>query len=260
MEQRTAVLRVHDSGAGRRAIVIAPDPPNTIEHYAEVISLLEPSYRVLCFDLPGFGFSYPRRGFRFTVEHVSGVVSELLDRARVRRATLAMSCMGAFVSLDLAARRPDLVDRLVLSQVASADQMRQWVARISLRGTLTTPLLGQLLNHAVRRRMARGWYGVSVPARQDRAMYVEPAVQALRLGANFCLASAFQAFLREPVTYPKVGQDAILLWGVDDPTHRRTDPASALEHVPGATVVSCGECGHFPHLKDPTVLPRWVEA
>ena len=38
-------------------VVVAPDPPNTIEQMRELIGLLEPHFRVLAFDTLGFGYS-----------------------------------------------------------------------------------------------------------------------------------------------------------------------------------------------------------
>ncbi len=51
----------------------------------------------------------------------------LLERLAVRHATLKMSCLGALVGLRLARLRPDLVERLVLAQVSTQEQMRTWL-------------------------------------------------------------------------------------------------------------------------------------
>jgi pimeloyl-ACP methyl ester carboxylesterase len=59
-------------------VVLACDPPNVIEHYDDVFRLLAPSYRVLCLELPGFGFSRPVPGFRFTIDEYGATVEEVL--------------------------------------------------------------------------------------------------------------------------------------------------------------------------------------
>ena len=49
-------LRVFDSGGSKPAVLITPDGPCVIEHYAALINELSPNYRVVIFDAPGFGF------------------------------------------------------------------------------------------------------------------------------------------------------------------------------------------------------------
>lgn len=56
---QAGLLRVLDTGGPKNPLLIVPDGPCVIEHYADLIDLLSPDFRVVCFDLPGFGFSYP---------------------------------------------------------------------------------------------------------------------------------------------------------------------------------------------------------
>jgi pimeloyl-ACP methyl ester carboxylesterase len=51
-------VRAHDTGSNRPCVVMVPDGPNVIEHCAHLIGLLSPRLRVVCFDMPGFGFSF----------------------------------------------------------------------------------------------------------------------------------------------------------------------------------------------------------
>ncbi len=51
-------IRAYDSQSDKEAILFAPDGPNMIEHYQGLITDLEKYYRVIIFELPGFGFSY----------------------------------------------------------------------------------------------------------------------------------------------------------------------------------------------------------
>src|SRR6185436_1210592 len=102
---------VRDVGDGSEVVVVAPDPPNTIEHYDDFIARLAPYRRVVCFEPAGFGLSYPRRGFSFTLEDHADVIAGLLDRLALRRATLVMSCFAAYVALAVARRRPERVAR-----------------------------------------------------------------------------------------------------------------------------------------------------
>lgn len=50
-------IRLLDTKEGKETIVIIPDGPNIIEHYFPLLEQLKKSFRVVIFDLPGFGFS-----------------------------------------------------------------------------------------------------------------------------------------------------------------------------------------------------------
>jgi hypothetical protein len=59
----TAQVRVRIASHGPRTLVFACDMPNVVESYDVLFHLLQDDFRVVCFEQPGFGFSYPKRGF-----------------------------------------------------------------------------------------------------------------------------------------------------------------------------------------------------
>lgn len=75
---------------------------------------LAPWCRVLAPDLPGFGLSADPP----TIPGIAALADTLagwLDTLDIRRATLVGNSLGANLVFDLAARRPDLVERVVVS-------------------------------------------------------------------------------------------------------------------------------------------------
>src|SRR5215470_20312848 len=60
-------LRVVDTGGGKPALVLTPDGPCVIEHYDGLIKRFSEQFRVICFDMPGVGFSFPRYGYCFGI-------------------------------------------------------------------------------------------------------------------------------------------------------------------------------------------------
>ena len=63
VELSCATLRVRSASGVGHPIVFLIDPPNTVEHYDALIQILAQRGRVLCVELPGFGFSTPGAGF-----------------------------------------------------------------------------------------------------------------------------------------------------------------------------------------------------
>jgi pimeloyl-ACP methyl ester carboxylesterase len=70
--------------------------------------------RSLFVDLPGFGISDRPADFGYTLDEHAAALGTALERARVAGADLVAHSMGGAIAILLAARRPDLVGRLVL--------------------------------------------------------------------------------------------------------------------------------------------------
>lgn len=247
-----ARVRVQITGAGVRTVVFVCDPPNVIEHYCELIDVLRDQFRVVCIELPGFGFSSPKPGFRFTYSQLCAVIGDVLQRLNAGPCVLAFSCVSAYIAIHLAAVRPQLVDRLVLIQAPGWQDAENWVSRIDSGGVLRTPFLGQLMTRIRPRSIAKTWYRAALPDEVRVKSFSATADSALSCGANFCLASVFQQlFGRSPPPLPTVAVPAMVLWGGNDRTHRLSDSRSLLTYMPNGAWQQFETAGHFPELEEP---------
>jgi pimeloyl-ACP methyl ester carboxylesterase len=255
-----ATVRARMTGAGPEPpVVLIPDPPNTIEHYDDLIRRLAPDGAVLCFDAPGFGFSVPAPGFRYTLDEQASLIATLLDALGLRHVTLSVGCLGGFAAMLLARRRPDLVARLVLVQMPSCDEALRWV-RGGYWWLLGTPFVGQLVMAGAKTRVARAWYGACLGPGTNPGAYLAPGLDALRRGGAFSLASAFQMFRPDLLDFSGIRQEALVVWGGADATHPTTDRRSALTHLPHAAWVEWPACGHYPDLEDAEAYARCLRA
>src|ERR1700754_1982924 len=73
-------LRIRDSGGHLPSIIFACDAPNVLEHYDSIFDLLSPSHRLICVEMPGFGFSYPSPTFDFSLRQYVDVTVHLIER------------------------------------------------------------------------------------------------------------------------------------------------------------------------------------
>ncbi len=264
-------IRVSDTGGageGAGTVVLVPDGPNTVEHCARLVELLSSQgVRVVCFDMPGFGFSVPGAAYTHGLDAGARAVLEVLDRLGVERAALAFSCANGFYALRAAQLAPGRVAGLMLSQTPSLADMQGWALR-TVPNALRVPLLGQGLGWGFRGKAASSWYGLALPRGADPAPMRETARRAFHCGACFSLAGVVQGLLREDprAALGHPGTPCTLVWGAQDRSHRRTDPASLLRHMPHARVVRFDDCGHFPDLEQPQrfagllmeSLPDWM--
>lgn len=249
-------VRLFDSGGQRPPLILVPDGPSVIESYARLIPILTDTYRVLCFDLPGFGYSQPALRYHHTLDEGAALIVAVMDAAHLNRATLALSCANGLYALRVAQQFPERVERLILTQTPCPDAMHTWADR-TLPRVLDVPLLGQATFWATRKKAAAAWFR-NAPAKQsDPAPFADPALHVLAHGGCFCMASTLQGLRRIPRQgFGQVNVPTTLVWGDRDRTHRQTDPNSILEVVPQAQVVRFADCGHMPDLEQPERFAR----
>jgi len=259
LETRAGRIRVRDTGGAGPVIVMAPDGPNVIEHHAELIALLAPHARVVCFDLPGFGFSAPRADYAHTLGQGAGAILAVMDALDIREAAFAFSCANGFYAIAAAKLAPSRVRRLWLAQTPGFSAMPAWTAR-NVPKAIQTPVVGQLVNRFARRKLAHVWYGMAMPDKPQRADFRKTAAHALGHGACFCLAGVVQGLSRaDAADLTGVTQPTTLLWGDSDRSHKHTRAESLLELLPHAQIRHLPDCGHFPELEQPKTYAELIQ-
>lgn len=253
-------LRVFDTGTRKPCVVLTPDGPNVIEHYAALISLLAADLRVVCFDFPGFGYSLPAPNYTHSLDHGARAVLGVMDALDLAQAALAFSCANGYYALRAAQLAPHRIPRVILSQTPSMIAMHAWKRRL-IPWPVAIPVIGQAAFWLVRKNSTHGWYDTALPAKTPRHPYRQIARRAFDHGACWCLAGITQGLAREPVhTLRGVAAPCTLIWGSKDRSHRHTDPASLRELVPHAEIVPFTDCGHFPDLEQPERFATLVRA
>ena len=228
-----------------------PDGPNVIEHYASIIERLAPRVRVVCFDMPGFGFSSASADYRHTLDQGAGAVLGVLDALLVPRVNHAFSCANGLYALRVARLAPSRVASLILWQTPSLGAMQAWARRV-IPKPLRIPLLGQTVAWAFRERLASRWYEMALPRFHDPAPFRQLAQHALRDGGCFSPAGVVQGLLTGPAgNLSGVSTFCSSSWGESDRTHRRIDPESLRLHASEVRVSRCDGLGHFPDVGDP---------
>jgi pimeloyl-ACP methyl ester carboxylesterase len=256
---QAGILRVLDTGGHKHPLLIVPDGPCVIEHYADLIDLLSSDFRVVCFDLPGFGFSYPTLKYDFSVSQTAEVVIEVMDLLDISYTSLSFTCANGFFALSLAKTYPNRVSHLVLGQTPSLEFMRQWNERI-IPKILHIPYLGQAIVAGFARKLSSRWYDAALPQNSEhKSQFVEYADQALKSGGCFCVASLVQGLKRtKDSEISQVSVPTLLIHGNRDRSHRQTDFTSLRDHAPKAEIITFQGCGHFPDLERPREYAKHV--
>lgn len=220
---------------------------HTWEGWAEA---LRDRYRVIRFDLPGSGLSYPDPTGDYRDVRSFAVLAALMDRLGVARATLVGNSIGGRIAWGFAAAHPDRVDKLVLvapdgfaspgfeygkapSVPAAARLMRYTLPRILLRMSLE-PAYGD-------------------PARLSEATVDRYYALMLAPGVRDALLARMAQTVREPPEpmLRRIAVPVLLVWGEKDQMIPVANAADYLNALPDARLASFAELGHVPQEEAP---------
>jgi pimeloyl-ACP methyl ester carboxylesterase len=218
-----------------------------IEHLAAVTDALARRHRVVCVELPGFGFSTAPADFDFSGPANGRILGALLDELGHRPYAIALPCLAGLTGRVLAAARPDIVSHIIAIQAPGIEGALAWADRVDPRGTVRRPGIGQAVVLATRRRLARTWFHVALADRSRTDEFIATTDAAYTRGATYPLASALQNLTRPRHPLPRPSQPALAVWGGRDRTHRTTQRD---ELYPGAKLVVLDSAGHCPELED----------
>ena len=243
-------IRLLDTKEGKETILIIPDGPNIIEHYFPLLDKLKKSFRVIIFDLPGFGFSTHNGTYDYSFQKTNQLILELLDLLQLPKVNLVFPCAGGFYGLSFTQVFPEKVNQLILIQTPSLGEMKKWTKRI-VPSYLKKPYFSQLLMPFVENTFADRWYDYALPKNIDRTPYKSIALQGIKNGGTYCLCSLTQGISSEMDKDFHIDSaiPMTLVYGTKDFTHKGTNFESILQYHPKADLIPFENCGHFPDLE-----------
>jgi pimeloyl-ACP methyl ester carboxylesterase len=157
--------------------------------WGPVVPALARDHNVHTIDLVGFGAS---AGQRFSLEAAADQIGAFMDALGITGALVVGHSMGGFIAAELAADRPELVDRLVLVDAAGL------------------PFRARFVTHAMN--------ALRATLESSPRFLAMAAVDTLRAGP-FTLIAATRSILASDLS-EKLGRIAaptLVLWGADDP-------------------------------------------
>lgn len=248
---KTALGDVHFIDAGESddaPVILLHQTPRSVDEFAEVIPILAAHRRVIAVDNPGYGASEipPKQP---TVEEYAETVVALIDHLAIPRATLVGHHTGAILAIDIAARYPDRMDRLVLSGPHYMDaEMRELLRTISVQWRVQPD--GSHM--AEKWEKFSGWVA-------DPAIVHRVVTDLLRAGetseyGHFACAE----YLMEN-TLPMVTAPTLLIVGLNDPFANHPKNAVFADTIPQTEKVEL-EGGIFLPTESPEAFAQAILA
>jgi pimeloyl-ACP methyl ester carboxylesterase len=183
-------VRYQVAGEGEPVVFVHGLSGSTL-WWARNVAAIAERFRIYLVDLPGFGTMHRSRR-RFVLAEAASWLSGWMEAVGLERAHLVGHSMGGYVSVRLAASRPEVVSRLALVAPAGVPARRS--------------MLGHLLPLLLAARCATPAF---LPVLVRDALRVGPTT--LWRAARDLLAEDVRADLR------KIQVPTLLVWGENDP-------------------------------------------
>ena len=244
-------LHVRDTGNKQASAIVLLHGFGASLHTWEAWAVdLTRDYRVVRFDLPGFGLTGADPTGDYTDARSIAVITALMDKLGIARATLIGNSMGGRMAWTFAALHPTKVDKLVLiSPDGFASPGMAYGKKVEV------PAMMKLMRYALPKAMLRPTLA---------AAYTDPSTltdELLNRYYNLMLAPGVrdavlarmaQVVLQDPVPLlRRITAPTLLLWGEKDAMIPVTNAEDYRKTLPNSTLVKLSNLGHLPFEEAP---------
>ncbi|MFN4221001.1 MULTISPECIES: alpha/beta hydrolase [Novosphingobium] len=259
-------MEIHYKDEGPRkapVLLMIHGSQSSLRTWDRIAVLLKPRYRIIRFDIPGYGLSGPVSDEAAASVLPVEITEGLLDGLGVKRLAAAVGVSsGGTMAMYLAARRPEMVARLILSNTPSDP--------VDTSHMVQTPAFLAAQDRA--RRTGYQDYDfwdqylsffAGDPARISRRTRMEywdfnrrsperhPIAMVARIGDGKQAA----------IEMAKITTPTFLVWGGGDPLLPEAAVNAITRYLKNATIskVLMPDVGHYPPLEVPDRFARWIE-
>ncbi len=220
---------------------------------------LSDRYRIIRYDLPGFGLSPPNEDGDYSLARDVDQLGAVMDALGLDRATLIGNSMGGKVAWHFAARFPARVEKLVLISPDGFAQPGQAYGEAPRVGRAIGLMRYFLPEPLLRMNIAAAYADASRLSGETVTRYHE---MMRAPGARAAMIERFrQAVLEDPAALlPRITAPTLLLWGEQDRLIPISNAEDYLRLMPRAELVRLPGIGHLPHEEAPEAsLPPVAE-
>ncbi len=257
LETNGVVLRYDLSGTGEVPLLLIHELGGSLEFWEPVLPAFQQAFRVLRFDLRGFGMSEKVKILR--LDDLLGDIAGLLDALAIAQPCHVVGpALGGGIALAFAARYPDRVRRLVVSSPAtgvSPDRRGQSLQRAEA-------VEREGMRVAVEQSLARSY---PERFRGDRRRFEQYRQRWLTNDPEgFAAVNRMLADMDLSQQYSRIACPTLVIGCTYDTIRPLHEVKAIAQQIPGARYVEVAS-GHFmphqtPELFLETVLPFLQES
>jgi pimeloyl-ACP methyl ester carboxylesterase len=224
---------------------------------------LADDYRLIAFDLPGFGDS-DKPDVAYDLAFFTRVLADLVDALALPRFALAGNSLGGMIAAEYAGERPERVAALGLMAPAGF----LFTIGLFFRAFAFAPFC-EHVPIAAPRWLVR--HTLELSTYDPRALSEEAHERAYVLAADPLVLRAFArvyASARETLLhqsellarFARYGGPTLVCWGRNDRFLPVAGVESARRTYPQATVMVLDHCGHLPQVEEPAEVAAGLRA
>lgn len=240
----------HRKGRGGPCVVFANSLGSDQSLWDGVIARLAPGFDTLTYDLRGHGLSALATGY--LVPDMADDLIALLDRLGLSQVILCGVSVGGMVAQSVAARRPDLVQTLILSNTAArigtADRWNDRIAAVEAAGIAS--IADAILDN---------WFAPSFRAVHPDLWALYRTMLCRTPAAGY---AATCAAIRDSDLSAQTGTitaPTLCIAGAEDRSVTPEQVAELATAIPGARLEVMDATGHLPALETPARMAALIE-
>lgn len=250
---------VRELGAGEPVLLIH-DAGSTLHTWDRWTREMSDSYRVISFDLPGYGLTGPHPRGSYSDFMYAGFIDELARELGLTRFAIAGNGMGARIAWFCARENPQKLSKLILIDSPGFEKRRQgpivWLAR--------TPVINRIFLKITPRYFVR--VALEDAFADDNLVTPERIAQSHELLLHPGNRKAFTDRAQVSDNHPPVdliddiAVPTLILWGAED---TRYSPEHAYEfhrRIRGSLLRIYQNTGRWPQEESPEETARDVQA
>ena len=242
------LLQIHGSAFGHR-------------NFEKLTPFMEPHVQVVDFDLPGYGDSLGKPAS--SMEGIAEQVFSFLTVIGETRIDIHGTSFGAMIGLTLAAKHPEMVDRLVLSCFIARYDNAARMMRSTWKRCARDSGMEAVADITSVAGFARGFY--DRPDAQAQLASMRVAFSATTADAFIAGTEAIERTDLSPLA-GLVRSKTLLLAGAEDnmtpfaPSPSGVGFSTIKDAIPGATLKILPDCGHYLVIEQPELAATHITA
>ena len=207
-------------------------------------------FHVVAVDLVGFGFSSKPAWFEYTITAQARVLSRLMNRLGIGRATVVGSSYGGAVAATLALDYPEYVEKLVLVDAVINDEPKNHpilrLANLPGVGELVSPFLvdsKRFLRHRMKNTLAPVNHHLITNERIEsvhRPLHAADSHRSILKTARRWDANRIEQDAH------LINQPTLIVWGEEDTVIPIRNAEKLYEEILHSRLVVFQNCGHVP--------------
>jgi pimeloyl-ACP methyl ester carboxylesterase/DNA-binding response OmpR family regulator len=254
---------------GRRLIVLIHGWSSSWYALSPLLPLLSERFYCVAVDLPGYGDS-PALPGRTTIPAYADLLAGLVQQlSPAVPAVLLGHSMGGMISLTMALRHPEVVERLILLCPTISGNLSFWInafiapitmiERVPLFNRIVATLEPYLLS-ATDRLMKPASFAERTKITE--AEYHRLRADARRPGQGRVRADCYTAMRNNDLRgqLRQITMPALVIWGMEDNTVPLRDASAVVDEWPSAELRVLPKAGHWPQFETPDVTWRNIRA